>query len=368
MSARRTSLLRPFQIITLEMDKMNMKNNSINNTSETKEEFFLLTALKEIGKNRSIGLIMVCIILMLFAWHYTPQLLTPGALNDMLRNNAISGILAIGMLLVLVTQGIDLSIAATMVFSGLLISMINADHPGVPVPLLVLIAVVIGAIIGLYNGLLIAKLKLLPIIATLSTLYVVRGLAFIVSKSRWIVPANFTDSYKAFAAGKLFGLNYLVITAVILFVVFYVILAHMKFGRRIYAVGSSPKSAVVTGIKSDLVIMAVYTIMGALSGLSGFLYTSNYAIAQSNMAMGMELDIIAICILGGVSINGGTGKISGVIVATLLFAIVSSFLSMLSGLSIWTDAIKGVIIVGAVILNIYTTRAAKKRALMERHI
>ncbi len=324
--------------------------------------------LKTIVKDRSFGLVMACVVLLLLASQLTPQLLTPEAINDMLKNNAISGILAIGMLMVLVTRGIDLSIAATMVFSGLVISMINADHPGVPVFLLVVIAVGIGTVIGLYNGILISKLKLLPIIATLSTLYVIRGLGYVVSDSRWIVPANFTDGYKAFATGKVLGVNNLIISAIVMFLIAWITLSYLKFGRRIYAIGSSPASAKVTGINSVAVTLAVYAIMGGIAGFAGFLYTSNYAIAQSTMAMGMEMDVIAICILGGVSINGGTGRISGIIVATVLFAIISSFLSMLSGLSIWTDAIKGIIIVSAVILNIYTSRSAKQRALKERNI
>ena len=336
--------------------------------SKTHNHFSFKDMAKSILKNRSFGLLMACIVLLLLASQMTPQLLTPKAINEMLRNNAIAGILSIGMLMVLVTRGIDLSIAAMMVFSGMVISMINADYPEVPVVALVLLAIAIGTVIGFYNGILISKLKLLPIIATLSTLYIVRGLAYVVSKSRWIVPANFSDSYKSFAVGRLFGVNHLIITAVIMFFIFYIILTHLKFGRRIFAIGSSPDSAKVSGIKSDRVIIAVYAIMGAIAGFAGFLYTSNYAIAQSTMAMGMEMDVIAICILGGVSITGGTGKISGIIISTVLFAIINSFLSMLSGLSIWADAIKGVLIVGAVILNIYTTRSAKQRALRERNI
>lgn len=337
-------------------------------TQAGKKNNKVMLLLKQVMKDRSFGLVMACLVLLLMASRLTPQLLTGDAINDMLKNNAIAGILAIGMLMVLVTRGIDLSIAATMVFSGLVSSMINADHPTVPIFLLVIISIVIGSVIGFYNGILISKLKLLPIIATLSTLYVVRGLAYIVSDSRWIVPANYTESYKAFATGSVLGVNNLVITAVIFFLIFWVILSYFKFGRRIYAIGSSPQSAEVTGINSTYVILAVYTMMGAIAGFAGFLYTSNYAIAQSTMAMGMELDVIAICILGGVSITGGTGRISGVIVATVLFAIISSFLSMLSGLSIWTDAIKGIIIISAVILNIYTSRSAKQRVLRERNI
>ncbi len=109
---------------------------------------------------------MACVVLLILASQLTPQLLTAKALNDMLKNNAIAGILAIGMLMVLVTRGIDLSIAATMVFSGTVIAMINADHPDVPIFALVMLAVVIGTVIGFYNGILISKLKLLPIIAT----------------------------------------------------------------------------------------------------------------------------------------------------------------------------------------------------------
>ncbi len=345
-----------------------MTNKADTIKSTTNAHFSLKDVAKSIVKNRSFGLLMACVVLLILASQLTPQLLTAKALNDMLKNNAIAGILAIGMLMVLVTRGIDLSIAATMVFSGTVISMINADNPEVPVFALVLLATGIGTVIGFYNGILVSKLKLLPIIATLSTLYVVRGLAYVVSDSRWIVPANFSNSYKSFAVGSLFGINNLIITAIIMFFIFYIVLTHLKFGRRIFAIGSSPDSAKVSGIKSDMVIIAVYAIMGAIAGFAGFLYTSNYAIAQSTMAMGMEMDVIAICILGGVSISGGTGKISGIIISTVLFAIISSFLSMLSGLSIWTDAIKGVLIIGAVILNIYTSRSAKQRALRERNI
>lgn len=345
-----------------------MTNQTNNARTGNGESNMFLAVFRRIAKDRSFGLVIAVLILLLFALWLTPQLLTPSAISGMLRNNAIFGIMSIGMLMVLVTRGIDLSIAATMVLSGLIISIVNADYPQVPIPVLVLTAVAIGTVIGMYNGFLISKLKLLPIIVTLSTLYVVRGLAFILSDSRWIVPGNFSNEYKAFASGNIFGINNLVLIAAALFVVFYFILSYLRFGRRVYAVGSSPESAMVTGINNGRIIFAVYTIMGAISGFAGFLYTANYAIAQSTMAMGMEMDVIAICILGGVSISGGTGRVSGIIIATLLFAIISSFLSMLSGFSIWTDAIKGAIIVGAVILNIYTTRSVKKRALKQRNI
>lgn len=347
--------------------QMGMKMSK-NIETQSEKDSKMISVLKAIVKDRSFGLVIACVVLLIIAGQLTPQLLTVNSINNMLKNNAISGILAIGMLMVLVTGGIDLSIAATMVFSGLVVSMINADYPGVPIILLVIISTIIGIVIGLYNGFLISKLKLLPIIATLSTLYVVRGLAYVVSNSRWIVPANYTETYKSFASGKILGVNNLIITAIILFFIFYIILNYFKFGRRVFAIGSSKESANVTGINSDMVTLTVYSIMGALAGLAGFLYTSNYAIAQSTMAMGMEMDVIAICVLGGVSMSGGTGKISGIIIATILFAIISSFLSMLSGLSIWTDAIKGVIIVLAVLMNIYTSRISSKRALMARNI
>jgi len=345
-----------------------MTNSTNDAKTKGKRSNVFVSLAKNIVKDRSFGLVIACVILVILAVWLTPTLMTGSAINGMLRNNAIFGIMSIGMLMVLVTRGIDLSIAATMVFSGLIIAIINADYPDVPIIVLVLLSIAMGTVIGMYNGFLVSKLKLLPIIVTLSTLYVVRGMAFIFSDSRWIVPGNFSDSYKAFASGNILGINNLVVLAAVMFIVFYVILAHFGFGRRVYAVGSSPHSARVTGINNDRIIFAVYTIMGAIAGFAGFLYTANYAIAQSTMAMGMEMDVIAICILGGVSINGGTGRISGIIIATLLFALISSFLSMLPGLSIWTDAIKGAIIVGAVILNIYTTRSANRQALKQRNI
>lgn len=224
----------------------------------------------------------------------------------------------------------------------------------------------IGALCGAFNGLLVGYFKMVPMIATLGTMYIFRGFSFLFSGGEWWFPHQFTEGYMAFATKKILGIPSILWILIIVFVLAILFLGYTSKGRRIYAIGTNQESAQVAGIKQPRVVFLAMTLCGMLAGLSGMLYTANYATCSYMIGDAYEMTAIAICILGGVSIVGGKGKVDGVIIGFLMMSVITYFISLLPGLSVWSDAIQGAIIIAAVALNKFTERSAEKRALKER--
>lgn len=306
------------------------------------------------------------VLLLVIAAFITPGMFQIDSLHAMLRNYAIFGILAIGMMAVILTGGIDLSIGSTLALSGILAAQLMMD--GLPVIVCVAAAIVIGLLCGLVNGFMIGKLGILPLIATLATMYIYRSVAYIVSGGAWLMPNFFTADYTAVAMGQPLGLYTIIWIYIVILAIAAVFFAKVKLGRRIYAVGSNEDSAEVAGINVSNVKLAAYMIMGLLAGLCGFLYTANYSVWEPSTGSGIEMEVIAVCILGGVSIVGGVGRVGGVLLSTLMMSVMSYFLSMLPGMSVWKMAIQGAIILVAVAINIVTAKLSEANALKAREI
>lgn len=326
----------------------------------------LAGSFKNITGYQQFGLIVGMIGLLVIARFITPTMFSWNSAHSMLQNNAVFALLAVGIMFVLLTGGIDLSIGSTLGMTGVITSMLMVDYPDVPAFVWVILSLLIGGACGLINGLLVGKLRMIPMIVTLGTMYIYRGLAFLISKGGWVFPHKFTDNYKAFASGKTFGLYNIIWISVIIFVLAGIFLAYTRPGRKVYAIGTNAESAKIAGINEGNVKLMAYTLCGAIAGLAGMLYTANYAISNSTNGTGFEMQAIAICILGGVSIVGGKGRIDGVIIGVIMMSIIYNFISMLPGLSVWQDAIGGTIIIIAVALNIFTGKLFEKRALKER--
>jgi rhamnose transport system permease protein len=320
--------------------------------------------VKRISSYREFGLLLVLIIILITAAIVTPKMFQPDALHQMLRNYTVFGILAIGMFTVMLTGGIDLSIGSSLAMAGLVSTQLMIA--GFPVFVCFLGAVGAGALCGLLNGIFIGLLKILPLIATLATMYIIRGIAYITSGGKWMMPNIYSSSYTNVALGRSFWLYNILVIYIGVLVIASVFFSHIRLGRRIYAVGSNTASALVAGISAGKIRLAAYLIMGVLVGLSGFLYTSNYAVWEPQTGSGFEMEVIAICVLGGVSIAGGVGKVSGVLIATLLMSVVSYFLSMLPGMSVWKMGLQGMLIIIAVTVNILTARISVASTLRAR--
>jgi len=322
--------------------------------------------LKKLISSRNIGLLIGFFILLVVAAIVTPSMFSVNSILSMLQNNAVYALLAVGMMMVVITGGIDLSIASTLSLSGVVCFTLMSKNMEIPTIVWVLLSLLIGAACGALNGLIVGYFKMVPMIATLGTMYIYRGLAFLASGGNWGFPHQFTDSYLAFAAGKTLGLYNILWIVILVFILAGLFLGYTSPGRRIYAIGTNKESAKVAGIKEERITFMAFTICGMLAGLAGMLYTANYAICYYGMAEGYEMIAIAICILGGVSITGGQGRIDGVIIGFLLMSVITYFISLLPGLSVWQDAIQGGIIIVAVAINLFTNYSARKRVLKER--
>jgi len=321
-----------------------------------------------IARFREVGLLGFIILLSILVQLRNPSFLTFENLNDMITNTAILSILAIGMMLVIITGGIDLSIGATLALSGMIAALTVGAYPNLNPFLAILLGILVGIVSGGILGVIISKGGVLPIIATLGMMYIFRGLTFMVSGGKWVSAHQMPASFKGIATGSFLGINNLIFIAVITYLIFFYFINHTRTGRQIYAVGSNPDSAKISGINHDRIIWLVYTLMGGLSGLAGVLWVSKFASAQGDTASGYELTVIAACVLGGVNIAGGSGKISGLILGSILIGILNNALPLINVSPFWQMGIQGSIILIAVVLNALVKRGVDLNALMRRKI
>lgn len=334
-----------------------------------KQNGFGIKRLKDkLPNSRELGLILFILVASVFIQTQNSSFLTMVNLTDMLTNTSILAILAVGMMMVLITGGIDLSVGAVVALSGMSSAVFIRDFPNIPVIVAVLVGLFVGLFSGLVLGLLIAKGRILPIIASLGMMNVYRGLTYIVGDNQWVSAFQMTDAFKEIATGSFLGINHLIWAAFIVLAVFYYILNFTRSGRRMYAVGSNEEATAITGISKERTLILVYMLNGLLAALAGVLWVSKFASAQGDTASGYELNVIAACVLGGVSVNGGVGKISGLITGALLFGILNNALPLLNASTFWEDAIQGVVIVAAIVMNVLMKRRSDAAALKRREL
>ena len=325
---------------------------------------------KRFTDSREASLVIVLILLCAAVSIKNPAFLTLNNIAEILKNNAVTMILALGMLCVLLIGGIDISIASTLAFAGMSVGLLFKFGYLESTILGFLLALVIGAACGLIIGLVIGKGKVTPIIATMGFMYIYRGLAYVVGNSQW-AGADALGNFKDFALESYLGfgvINNVIMVTVICYVIFFIIMKWTKFGRSIYAVGSNAEAAEISGIHVARVKIAVYTIMGLLSGLCGALATTVYASAQPDMQTGKEMDVIAACVIGGVSMSGGKGSVAGALLGSLVLAVIAKALPLVGIDSLAQNTVKGVLIVVVIILNVITKRVMDRRNLEGREM
>ncbi len=326
--------------------------------------------LKKTSNSREMSLVLVLLALCLFVQMRNSSFLQLGTLEDMFRNYTVIFILALGMMCVLLTGGIDISIGSSLAFSGMSAGLLMRDF-AIATPLAFLVSTLVGGVLGALVGLLIAKGKVPPIVCTLGLMNIYRGLTYLIADNRWVAAYQFTESFKRFALSKYLGfglVNNMIALMLYCTLAFGLWLRYTTSGRRIYAVGSNGEAAQVSGIKTEWVQIGVYSLMGLLCGLGGALWTSLYKSAQGDMAAGIEMDVIAACVVGGVSLTGGRGSVAGVFLGALTIAVIGKALPLIGVSQFWQSAIKGVIILAAVLLNVLAQRAMEANNRKRREI
>ena len=280
-------------------------------------------------------------------------------LTSLLRQASFNGLIAIGMTCVILSDGIDLSVGSVFALSAIICA--ELIMAGIPAPLAVLIALIAGTALGLVSGLLVTKGRLQPFIATLITMSAYRGMAMILTEGKpisrlasSIASESGSFFFKALGKGNVLLFETIklpipVLTFAAAFGIFYFILNHTTYGRKIYATGSNAKCAQLVGVNTQNIKMSVYALSGFLSALAGLMMISRVDSAQPTLGDGYELDAIAAVALGGTSMSGGRGKITGTIAGVLIIAVLNNGLNILGVESYYQDVIKALVILVAVL-------------------
>jgi methyl-galactoside transport system permease protein len=328
----------------------------------------LLTYLKEGG----IYVVLLVLLALIIAQDST--FLSLMNLSNILTQSSVRVIIALGMAGLIVTQGTDLSagrqvglsavVAATLLQAMDNVNKVFPDLHTVPIPLVILVVCVIGAIIGLVNGLVIAYLHVTPFITTLGTMTIVYGINSLYYNLVGASPiAGFDSRFSTFTQGFLrfgdFKLSYITFYAAIATVFVWVLWNKTRFGKNIFAIGGNPEAAKVSGVNVSLNLIMIYALSGAFYALGGMLEAGRIGSATNNLGFMYELDAIAACVVGGVSFSGGVGTIAGVITGVLIFTVINYGLTYVGVSPYWQYIIKGAIIIFAVALD--SLKYAKKK-------
>lgn len=280
-----------------------------------------------------------------------PRFSQPANLLTIFNDTSILMMLAMGQMAVILTRSIDLSMASNLALTGMIAAMINAAMPGLPIPLLIAGCVVVGAALGGFNGILVWKLDIPPIVVTLGTLTIFRGLVFVISGGAWVNAAQMSQEFIQLQRGAFLGLPILSWFAIVVAALVYLLMTRTAAGRAFYAIGVNPTAAVYTGINVGRTKFLAFVLAGAISGLAGYLWISRYVIASVEVASGYELTIVAACVIGGISIAGGIGTVAGALLGALFLGVVNNALPVIGVSPFWQMAISGAAILIAVVLN-----------------
>ena len=297
-----------------------------------------------------IALLVVCVGLACLS----PDFLTVGNVLDVTRQVSINAVISFGMTLTILLGGIDLSVGSILAVASVLTAILM--KAGWDAPLATLIGIVAGALMGAVNGVVIAKGKVAPFIATLGLMTLLRGVALVLSKGSPI--SGFSSYFFALQGGGYVAhlIPIPVMWMLAMFVLFWFVLTRTVFGRHVYATGGNEEAAKLSGVKTDGVQIVVYTISGAMAALAGVILTSRLDSAQPTAGAGYELDAITAVVLGGTSLSGGRGWIFGTLVGALLIGVLNNGLNLLGVSSFYQQVIKGSVILVAVLLD----RAGKR--------
>ncbi|MSU89325.1 ABC transporter permease [Rhodobacteraceae bacterium 2CG4] len=294
-----------------------------------------------------------------------PAFVSPGNLLNVFNDTAPLIILALGQTVVILTRCIDLSVAANLALTGMVVAMLNAAAPGVPIAVILVLAVSLGAILGAINGVLVWKLSIPPIVVTLGTMTVFRGLIFVISGGEWVNAHEMSAAFTGFPRSVVLGLPMLSWIALGIAALFLLLVFRTPLGRAFYAVGGNPHAAVYTGIVVGRTQFWAFVLSGALAGLTGYLWVARYAVAYVDIAAGFELEVVAACVIGGISIAGGAGTLVGTILGALFLGIVKNALPVVDISPFWQLAISGSAIIVAVTFNVRQNRR-RGRIILKR--
>jgi rhamnose transport system permease protein len=296
---------------------------------------------------------------------YAPAFISPANIATVLNDTGILFMLVLGQMIVILTRGIDLSMAANLALSGMISASLAQHFPELPVIAYIATAVSVGLVLGLFNGALIAGVGIPPIVVTLGTLSIFRGLIVVYGGGSQVNASDMGEVFQAFPKLTFLGLESVFWISVPVAVAVAIFLNFTRTGRGFYALGGNPVAAQYCGIDGRKLLLLAYAISGAIAGLCGYLWVARYGVAYSEIASGYELTVIAACVIGGVSIAGGVGGVPGALLGALFLGVIVNALPVMQVTPFWQMAISGAVILAAVVVNARAERRAGKLILPE---
>ena len=319
------------------------------------------------GFIKKYNLIVLLLIFVIISTILSPNFLTISNFLNLLQQASIPGIVAIGMTLVILIGGIDLSVGSVLAFSGMITSMVVLYFEGSMTGIILgtIAGLGAGALFGLITGLLISKLHLPDFIASLAMMEIGRGAALLTTSGNPVVGLG--DSFKVLGGGFMFDkIAYSGVFWVVLTIIFALILKYTVFGRSLFAIGGNKEAAMLSGIKTTRNYTLTYMISGLLSGFAGILTASWMSTGQPTAGTGYELDAIAACVIGGASLSGGAGSITGTLGGVFLLRILTNIFNLVGLPSYYQRIAKGLIIIFALVLNHYVAKEKKKKVAAQK--
>jgi rhamnose transport system permease protein len=290
----------------------------------------------------------------------SPYFLNAWSLSDMTFNFTEKAIIALAMALVIITGEIDLSVASIIALSSTLMGLVLHTF-GAPMPVLVLVGVLTGVACGAFNGYLVTGLKLPSIVVTIGTMSLFRGIAYIILGDQSF--GGYPRDFAWFGQGYVFWvISFELVLFIVAAVIFYVLLHHTNFGRRVFAIGNNATAAQFSGVRVDRIKFVLFCLTGLMSGIAAVLLTARLGSTRPSIAQGFELEVITMVVLGGVSILGGAGSIIGVVLAALIIGLVTFGLGLLNVPGIVMSIFTGTLLIVVIALPILWRMWKEKRA------
>lgn len=330
--------------------------------AETKRDSLAVS----IAKSRELTLFIVLLVLVGATAAVKPDFLNLQNLRDVLLNVSIIGLLTAGMTIVMLMRHIDLSVASIVGVSAYAVGSLFVMFPQMPVLVAMVAGVGVGLAIGAVNGALVTFGRVPSLVATLSTLYIVRGADYAWVHGGQINATSLPDAFAAIATGALFGVPNLVLIALAVLVALSVYLKQYRGGREHYAIGSNPEAARLAGIRVDRRVMIGFLLSGAIAGLAGVLWLARFGTVDASTAKGIELQVVAAAVVGSVAITGGVGTIAGATLGALVLGVINIALVVLRVSPFWQQAIQGALIVAAITLDTLLARSVARRMMRKR--
>ena len=307
---------------------------------------------KNLLQFKEFGVLSTTIIVFILVAIIEPRFLMYDNLRSVMLFFPLIMVVAMGEMMVVLTGNIDLSVGSILGFSGMTVGLLFIRIENFPIVPAFILGTLVGLALGLFNGLLISKLKLPAIIVTLGTLNAYRGLLFIISRGIQIDPNYIPEKLIKLSQTSPIVVPWIIIFALLIAIITHFFMKYTHLGREIYAFGSNKKAARLRGINMDKLIILTYGIAGALAGFAGIMYASRFGYVNPGMSgVGFEFTVIAATIIGGVTVTGGSGSVFGVVMGCILLGIVNTALAVLGISAFWQQAMYGIIIILALIID-----------------